>query len=223
MRVYVVVEGQTEEAIVKGLIARHLRSLGVYLHPIIVRTSPRHRGGGGHWSKWENDIRRLLSQHRGPDVRVTTMFDLFRLPKGFPGWKEHSPDPDTNRRCDRLQGAMRAVFGDPRLIPYLQRHEVEALVLAALDGLAMPFDAPEDLRGLASLRAEIGEQAPEDVDDGPETAPSKRLTRHIPSYRKTLHGPLAVEAAGLPTVRARCPRFDQWISQLEGLSHKRKA
>jgi len=218
MRVYVVVEGQTEENVVEDLIVPHLAPMGVYLYPIIVRTSRGHRGGGSHWTKWENDIRRIPRQQQGSDVRVTTIFDLFRLPQGFPGWEEHGREQDTNRRCDGLQRAMADVFGDPRFIPYLQRHEVEALVLASLDGLAELLDASEDLRGLESLRAEIGEQAPEDVDDGPETAPSKRLTNHIPSYRKTVHGPRAMEAAGLQAVRARSPRFDQWVCKLERLS-----
>ncbi len=218
MRVYVVVEGQTEEAIINAILQGHLALVGVYVYPIIVRTSSQQRGGGNHWAKWERDIRHLLGQHRGPDVRVTTMLDLFRLPKGFPGWKEYEGEGDTNRRCDKLQQAMADVFADPRFIPYLQRHEVEALVLAALDDLEELLDAPEDIEGLRSLRAEVAGRAPEDVDDGPDTAPSKRLAKHIPSYRKTLHGPLAVESAGLQALRARCPRFDRWVRTLEGLS-----
>ena len=107
---------------------------------------------------------------------------------------------------------MADTFEDRRFIPYLQRHEVEALVLAALDDLEPLLDTPEDLAGVASLRAELGDAPPEDVDDGPDTAPSKRLERSIPSYRKALHGPLAVEAAGLASVRALCPRFDRWVS-----------
>lgn len=30
-----------------------------------------------------------------------------------------------------------------------------------------------------------------------------------------LHGPLIAESIGLPRIRQRCPRFDQWISMLE--------
>jgi len=215
MRVYVVVEGQTEETVVKDVPVPHLAPMGVYLYPIIVRTSPGHRGGGGHWGKWENDIRRLLRQHQGPRVRVTTLFDLFRLPKGFPGWDEHGNHADTNSRCDKLQDAVAEVFDDWRFIPYVQRHEVEALVLASLESLPGLFDANNDLDGLEALAAEIGDQQPEDVDDGPETAPSKRLMRHIPSYRKPLHGPMAIQDAGLADVRVRCPRFDNWVQTLE--------
>jgi len=221
MRVCIVVEGQTEEAVVKGVLAPHLDPMGVYLCAIIVKTSPGHRGGGRRWIKWKNDIDKILSQHRGPMVRVTTLFDLFRLPKGFPGMEAHGGDTDTNRRCDALQEEMGQVFDDWRFIPYLQRHEVEALVLASMESLHDLFDALDDLEGLKQLGKEMENKAPEDVNDGPETAPSKRLTQHIRSYRKTIHGPTAIELTGLKGVRERCPRFDKWIATLEALAEER--
>jgi hypothetical protein len=107
--------------------------------------------------------------------------------------------------------------GDRRLIPYLQRHELEALVLAALPALRDLFDAKDALAGIDALEREIGASPPEDVNDGRETAPSKRLMRHIPGYRKVLHGPDAARAAGLPALRRACPRFDAWVRQLESL------
>ncbi|MCK5796674.1 MAG: DUF4276 family protein [Deltaproteobacteria bacterium] len=220
IRVYVVVEGQTEEAVVKSILEPHLSSMGVYLFPIIVKTSPGHRGGGTHWAKWENDIRNLLKQHKGQGVRVTTLFDLFRLPKGFPELDEHGADTNTSRRCDALAKAIDEIFDDRRFIPYLQRHELEALVLASLDGLEEFFDDSDALKGLSDLKNEIGDQAPEDINDGPETAPSKRLMRYIPGYSKTLHGPMAIEDTGLQAVRERCPRFDQWIKILEALADR---
>ena len=222
MRVYVVVEGQTEEAVVKDVLVPHLSPMGVHLFPIIVKTSPGHKGGGSHWGKWENDIRKLLKQDKGPSVRVTTLFDLFRLPKGFPGMDEHGADTDTSRRCDALQKTMAEVFGDWRFVPYLQRHEMEALVLASSKALYGIFDAEEDLKGLAELETEIADKSPEEINDGPETAPSKRLLRCIPGYRKTLHGPMAIEDTGLQAVRDRCPRFNHWIATLESLAEEQQ-
>ncbi len=220
MRVYVVVEGRTEETVVKEVLIPHLSPKGVHLSPIIVKTSPGHRGGGGQWVKWENDIRMFLSQHKGPSVRVTTLFGLFRLPNGFPGMDAHGEDTDTNRRCDALQQAMAAVFDDRRFIPYLQRHEMEALVLASIHSLKEILDDRDALQGVEQLEEEIRGQQPEDVNDGSETAPSKRLLRCIPGYSKTLHGPMAIEDTGLQAVRGRCPRFDSWIATLEALEEQ---
>lgn len=75
MRVYIIVEGQTEEAVVKDLLASHFSQLNIELYPIIVKTSIRHKGGGRRWSKWKNDILKVLKQQKGPLVRVTTLFE----------------------------------------------------------------------------------------------------------------------------------------------------
>ncbi len=61
-RLYVVCEGQTEEAIVKAVLVGHLSTLGVYVTPVLVRTSQSHRGGG-NWGKWERTISHLLREH----------------------------------------------------------------------------------------------------------------------------------------------------------------
>jgi hypothetical protein len=106
-------------------------------------------------------------------------------------------------------------LGDKRLVPYLQRHEVEALVLAGLDRLATLL--PEERKGIERLRDAIGSMSPEDVNDGAATAPSKRLSQHVPGYDKTLHGPIVAEDVGLSGLRARCPRFHQWVAKLEAL------
>jgi hypothetical protein len=59
--------------------------------------------------------------------------------------------------------------------------------------------------------------APEDVNDGAQTAPSKRLETLIAGYRKTVHGPPAVASAGLTALRTSCPRFGAWVTRLEAL------
>ena len=91
--------------------------MGVYLYdPIVVHTSRGHRGGGRQWSKWARDIQRFLKHDRSANVRLTTMFDLYGLPKDFPRFSEHSVIQDTNRRCDLLQEAMAEAIDDRRLI-----------------------------------------------------------------------------------------------------------
>ena len=74
------------------------------------------------------------------------------------------------------------------------------------------------MAGLEALQREIMGLSPEDVNDGPDTAPSKRLERLLPGYSKPLHGPLATEGAGLAALREACPRFDGWVRRLESLA-----
>lgn len=220
IELFVVVEGQTEEEFIKRVVAPHLLSFQIYAIPIVVMTrrerdGRKHKGGGRHWAKWKNDILRIAVR---PTVRITTLFDLYGLPSDFPELSQHSPVADTAARAALLEGAMARVIGGSAFIPYLQRHEFEALVLAALPALQTLLDEHRDRIGLEKLAESLGEAAPEDVNDGAQTAPSKRLQAAIESYDKLLHGPLATEATGLVALRSKCPRFDSWIARLEGLA-----
>lgn len=67
-------------------------------------------------------------------------------------------------------------------------------------------------RLLADVHAAGG---PELVNDGPTTAPSKRLKCYHPGYAKTLDGPLAVAGLGLPALRRSCPHLDSWLDKLD--------
>lgn len=219
-RLYALVEGQTEEQFAKEMLGPHLQGLGVWIYPIIVETSRdasgrKHRGGG-HWKNWKRDLMRIRAQS-GNDVRITTMFDLYGLPEDFPGLAKHASEADGIARANALEVALAEAVDDRRFIPYIQVHEFEALVLAALNDLRGFLDAPDDLAGVDQLIALVQTTAPEAINDGVQTAPSKRLESSIPGYRKALHGPLAVAAAGLRALRMACPRFGAWVAGLESL------
>ena len=224
IRLVVAVEGQTEEAFVKEVLGPHLAARQVFTAPMIVatrrdpRTGAKSKGGGRRWAKWRNDIDKVLRTDASPQLRVTTLFDLYALPSDFPGADEHGELPDTVRRASLLEAAMADVFGDWRLVPYLQRHEFEALVFAGLEQLHFLLD-PVNSSGVVALRAEVAGIPPEDVNDNEHTAPSKRLIKHLGSdYDKVTLGPLVTIAAGLPAIRAACPRFDAWVTKLESLA-----
>lgn len=216
-RLSVLVEGQTEERFVHDLLAPHLAPLQVWATPIVVHTSRsadgRKRRGGGHWRLWKRDLEGLC-RDRSPDARVTTLFDLYGLPADFPGLDACTRIADTVARCAALEARMAAEIVDDRFIPYLQRHEIEALVLVDPTPLR-ELDAEADVAGLL---ANLGGLSPEDVNDGEATAPSKRLARFVPRYTKTVHGPLVMEATGLARIRDACPRFGAWLTRLEALA-----
>ncbi|MCP3136331.1 DUF4276 family protein [Pyxidicoccus sp. QH1ED-7-1] len=207
----------------KGVLAPHLQERSIFTFPIIVTnrrdalTGAKLNKGGGPWRNWVKDLRRIMGDNPGPDVAFTTLIDLYGLPRDFPQLDALSKIADTRQRASEVETVMSKQFNDHRFIPYTQRHEFEALVLAGLHALALLLDAGADVAGLAQLRSEVAALAPEDVNDGPETAPSKRLLARVPSYRKTLHGPLVVESTGLASLRAVCPRFNAWVTKLEGL------
>ena len=110
-----------------------------------------------------------------------------------------------------MTGAIRSL----QCIPYVQKHELEALVFADLGALKLIVDSGHF--ELSKLEKDVQSFAPEEINDRPETAPSKRLEGALRFYDKVLHGPLAIEGIGLPKLRAKCPRFHAWITRLEEL------
>ncbi|HUQ56784.1 DUF4276 family protein [Lentzea sp.] len=87
---------------------------------------------------------------------------------------------------------------------------------AVVNTVLKPY--PESLGWWVSDRLTADEQAaggPELVNDGPTTAPSKRILRYCPGYMKTSDGPIAIEDLGVTALRARCPHLDDWLRSLE--------
>lgn len=225
-RLYIIVEGDTEQEFVKQLIAPHLNAKQVWTTPIEVttkrdrKTGQKLAKGGGHWKHWRKDIRNVLLS-KADDLRVTSLFDLYGLPEDFPKIDEYRTERDTVARAGLLETAMGEDVEDRRFIPYVQRHEFEALVLSGLDHLGEQLVDADARAGLDALRAELGELAPEDVNDGKETAPSKRLLARVPGYNKTTHGPLVTSKVGIDGLKQRCPRFGAWLAKLEALGEKK--
>lgn len=74
------------------------------------------------------------------------------------------------------------------------------------------------VEGVAELqRVRSSFLTPEDVNDSSETAPSKRIQKAIPRYNKRVAGSQIASAIGLCAIRAQCPRFNRWLTQLEAL------
>jgi hypothetical protein len=222
---FVFVEGRTEESFVKALLAPHLATADVHAQVRQLPTSRDERTrqpvsrGGGFFVTWERELRMHLRTDKRPELRFTTLWDLYALPRDFPGRDELARLKGTREKALLAEAKLAEAFGDPRLIPYVQRHEIETLLFADLDALKGLLDE-RDRKGLEVLRAEVRSLAPEDINDDPQTAPSKRLIKAIPSYRKNFHGPTALQTIGLPRIRERCPRFNEWVVKLEALGHR---
>lgn len=202
-QVAVVVEGQTEEAIVGSVLAPAAAAQGVYLRAIIVRTSATQRGGG-HWKHYDRLLRGLLAQPHW--ARVGLMVDYYGYPQGAPGRSGGLSGEDARLA---LTDALTDSYTDPRFWPLVVPHEVEALVLAALDAGAGDGILPT--AGLRTLRQTVKDAGgAERVNTGADRSPSKRLRRADPDYSKTVTGPLLIEDAGLPAILELCPTFASW-------------
>ena len=173
------------------------------------------------YQKARNDICRWVKQEAAsPEVYFTTMFDLYALPEDFPGFGEPMAKATPQLRVQALEEAFRKDIDFHRFIPYIQLHEFEALVLADPARIAMEFPVGNVDRAIMTLMKLVQSTPPEEIDDGEQTAPSKRIIHEIPEYAgvKSSAGPLIVQAIGLQKIRGKCPHFDRWVSRLEGLS-----
>lgn len=213
-RVYLLVEGQTEEAFVNELLVPHYARLGLYLIPIIVSTSPGYKGGVVSYAKIKPQIDKLCKQDAG--AHVTTLFDLYALPGDFPG-KSSPAYPNTGngqRKAEFLEAELAKDIAQRNFIPNLLVHEFEALLFVQIDAFEQWTD---DDRVLEPLRAIRGTTSPEDINDSPHTAPSKRILATMAGYQKTFHGPLIACDIGLDAMRRECPHFAEWLQKIEAL------
>ncbi len=222
LRLNFVVEGQTEERFVNTVLRDHFANQSIVTAAHCVTTKRdrraehlRHRGGLTTYAHARDDIRRWVQEDTSRNARFTTMFDLYGLPTDFPRYADAAEAPDPYLRVEILETALSEDIGDRRFIPYIQLHEFEALLFANPQRLDTQFpDCSSEIQQLVETAQELG--SPELVDDGPSTAPSKRITAAIPEYgsRKASAGPIVVAKIGLPELRSQCRHFREWLRRL---------
>jgi hypothetical protein len=221
IRLLVTAEGQTELKFVKEVLAPHLARFEIMAFARCVltskdkRASKEYRGGLLSYQKARADIITWMKEEPHRSNRFTTMFDLYALPIDFPGYYDASRTKNPYDRVLILETALAEDINDPRFIPYIQLHEFEALVLADVQHL--DWEYLEHDKQIQRLVQALGDKNPELVDDGPETAPSKRILKEIPEYNKVTAGVSVAAHIGLKRLREKCEHFNAWICRLESL------
>lgn len=217
IRLYVIAEGQTEQRFVEKILADHLGHYQISATASAVITSRGYKGGLLSYIKAKSDILRWLKEHQNSDVRFTTMFDFYRLPADFPGYHQ-AKHSNPYLKVEFLEQALAQDIKDQRFIPYIQVHEFEALIFADPAKLATEYLGYENkLEALQKISNEI---SPEMINDGADTAPSKRILRVIPEYSKAIGGINVVSAIGINKIRKHCHHFNEWLNKLEALSQE---
>lgn len=215
-RLLLLVEGQTEETFVRDVLGPHLSKRNVHCRPITIATKRTHSGGkfrGGVVSTEQvrRELDRLLQDS---DAHVSTIVDYYGLPEDFYGMAQR-PAGDSRERVEFVEAAWGRAVQRAKFVPHVVLHEFEAWLYSAPVEFAREFDPPGVAHELERIATRAG--GPEHVDDGPATAPSKRLLELWPAYQKPLDGPRILQAMGLARVRSVCPHFDAWLARLESL------
>lgn len=210
-RLYISCEGQTEEMFVKQILSPHLLSRGIYATPIVLHTSTSSsgkaiRGGGNSYSKIRDAVRRLCNDN---GAFVTTMYDYYKFPpiNGNTDWNS----------ADEFEEKLSLDIQRTNFHPNIIQYEFEGLLFSDLTAFSVC-----NMRAwqIQQLQKECTGLAPEDINGGENTAPSKRIKKQHSQYQKVLYGVAIAETIGLEKMRACCPRFNAWVSWMESLESK---
>ncbi|WP_273119767.1 DUF4276 family protein [Actinomyces dentalis] len=207
-QVCILVEGQTEEAVVKTLLIDAAKARDIYLIPIIMRTSLTPAGasrGGGSWKHYDRQLNDLLSQSHWDLVGL--IIDYYGYPSGAPGFE--LPEAPGDQRQQQIVAALKEHYPDPRFHPLVVLHEIKSLVLSAIRaGGGRGLLSEKTIEHL--IRAIDDAGGPEKINNGEKTSPSKRLLTLEPEYGKTSTGISILREVGLAAVLDRCPVFAAW-------------
>lgn len=230
IRLHVLAEGQTEESFVNEVLAPELGAHEIFADTHRITTGRRHgrlfRGGLTNYEHLAWDLTLWMKQDQNEDSWFTTMIDLYHLPINFPGRGSVPLTAAAHDKVARLEAELSkdviARLSDlpvsRRLIPYIQLHEFEALLFSDPSALLEAYPGNQTAVGqLTAIRAQF--QSPEEIDETPGSAPSKRILDILPDYQKPVAGLLIAQRIGLAAIRRECPHFDDWLSRIIALEH----
>lgn len=228
MRLLIHVEGETEETFVNELIRPHLIPKGFERVDARIIGNARlraRRGGIRSWQSVRLDIVNHLRQDDG--AIATTMVDYYALPSdgddAWPGRSQASRSTFANKATvvetaieQDLTNQMGQSFNRRRFVPFVIMHEFEGLLFSDCHALCRTLQIPNLLTNFQTIRNSFS--TPEEINDSPITAPSKRIKALISHYEKPLYGNIAALEIGLEKIREQCPHFNSWVARLESLA-----
>lgn len=224
-RLLVHVEGETEEVFVNEVLASHLYRCGYTKVSARLVGNARQRdrrGGIRSWSAVRKDILNHLKEDA--ECLATTMVDFYALPQtGDRAWPGRAQAAQL-AFAEKAYLVERALLVDicsemgadskqNRFAPYVMMHEFEGLLFSDAPKLGQGIGKPDLSPKFQAIRDQFA--TPEEINDSPLTAPSKRIMNLFPGYEKPLMGTLAVLEIGLDAIRQECPLFRGWIERLE--------
>ena len=215
IRITILCEGQTEEKFVKELLAPYFLEKKIYIDPIILSKKGQN-GGDVKFSRAEKDI--VNSLKRSNVSAVSTFVDYYGI-KEWPGKNNILQNSTPQQIADCLNNAVKKEMcrkydnlnPKNRFIPFVTVHEFETLLFS--DSRILSEHLRIEQARVDEVLFEYG--TPEKINNGPDTAPSKRLKTWDARYGKTTNGIAIAVDIGIKRMREKCPLFDAWLCSLE--------
>jgi len=221
-KLFIIVEGETEERFLRKVLYNDFITQGIHIEAQQWMTNRKLGigGGGSNFDLIENHLRRLMAKYQhDKNVFISVMVDLYAFPKGGNTVYDEEVNRQQNgkNKALLLQVKMADRMQYQNFIPYVQLHEFESLLLSKPEALqAFYIDKAKEIE---NLKTEINGMHPEDINETPEGAPSKRIIKYLPTYtkQKTTAGVATAEKIGLPFLRENCHHFNDWVKKLESI------
>jgi Domain of unknown function (DUF4276) len=173
-RVIIICEGQTEQAFCNQVLQPYFAGKIHINYPTIKKTG----GGIINWQGLKHQIETTLLKDK--TAIVTTLIDYYGIHKHhrYPFWEEAQKLNDKNVAISKMETAMLEDIDSVlkrMFVPYIQLHEFEALLFSDIDVYNKSFEPDEFLDYQYLLKTIEDHPNPEMINNGSETAPSKRL------------------------------------------------
>lgn len=216
-RLIFIVEGQSEQEFINKILRPYFLNKFNFstIETFCIQTSTGHKGGFTKYSHLKDDVLKSL---KGSDVIVTTFLDFFRLPNSVPNYQVMLLEQNIDKKIDLLETGLAEDINSPKFIPYIQKHEFEALLFSDNCGFEGLYDNPKIYKATQAIIDAYPN--PEDINDNPNTSPSNRLIAILEQngerYDKITEGNLIAEDIGMSTILSKCQRFRVWIELLVG-------
>ena len=224
-RLLVHVEGPTEEAFVNEVLSHHLYERGFTSVSARIVGNARERTRRGGIVSWEIARQGILSRLIEDSNRIsTTMVDYYAMPLDWPGRADRFAQAASSAQiAENIEHAlladicanMDANFNPNRFVPYVMMYEFEAMLFSDCQAFGNAIRRSDLSAGFQAIRNDF--TSPEEIDDSPTNAPSKRIENLMPAYQKPTMGVQAAQSIGLEAIRRECPHFADWLQHLEHL------
>lgn len=212
--IYILCEGQTEEAFINEVLYPYFANLMIFITPIICSTkrttSKKYKGGVSDYNKVKNELTILCKNHK--NEMITTMFDYYAMPSNTPNINCNCID--IYERIEHIQNAINNDIGQANCFFNFMLHEFEGLLFSSPNAFIEITDE-KTVEKIQKMRDEA--ISPEHINNSHETAPSKRLESLIPNYAKVKNGALLSKNIGIDALLKECKHFAKWVDKIKNI------
>lgn len=213
-RLIIICEGETEQEFCKDVLCPYFIVKNIHIQAPMIKKS---NGGIVKWNGLKKQIEKHIKQDS--EAIITTLIDFYGI-KPIHAYPNYEEAARSNReKVQNIENGMKESIDTAirhHFIPYIQLHEFEALIFCSLDVIRNNFK--EEEANFAEIESVINSfPNPEDINNNPDEAPSKRLEKYITGYNKPIYGACLTTEIGMVKLRQKCPRYNAWIEKLENI------